>query len=84
MKELIILGIIYLISTALMWWYVSAAHSKNGRYCGLKPCGMDMFVTFMPLFNTVCLVSWVLFPPYIRIEKPGKKTFAERIYRIRK
>ena len=56
---------IYLVSVIASWKHTHIAHSKGGRWDSLEPSFFDVFMTFMPVINTLsALVGWGSFPPY--------------------
>lgn len=61
-----ILGIVvYLISTYACWKWNSIAHSYFGIFKDKQPEVSDLFVSFLPGFNTImCVFVWSFQFPY--------------------
>lgn len=63
------IGIIIAVAIYLMSFYTfyrgyKITYSKNGRWSNLKPTNVDMFLTLIPLVNTVgSIMLWLMYPP---------------------
>ena len=61
---IVIYLIVYGLSVYLCWKYISIAHSKIGIWSYLNPDFSDVFICFVPLFNTMtAMFSWIFFYP---------------------
>lgn len=70
--------IIYLVSAVLVWWYVKISHSIGGRYRGIIPDSFDVWLTLLPLLNTIAaLMGWIAFWPYEQKRKSLKLNAAK-------
>jgi len=56
---IILIVLVYLISTFGMYKYFQKLYSKNGIYEGIEPHGMDLFLTFCPVYNTILNFLWI-------------------------
>jgi hypothetical protein len=56
MKILEILFVLYVISLISNWYFFHKIYSKEGRWSKSEPEQFDLFVTFCPVFNFICLL----------------------------
>lgn len=67
--EYFIIILIYLLSVIFSYFYIKLCYSEGGRYETGDPEIIELFFTFMPVFNTIiCAVSWLCYYP-VRTEK---------------
>jgi hypothetical protein len=50
---LILIFILYVLPAYNAYMFVSKAHSRNGRWSGQKPNGVDVFFVFCPIANWI-------------------------------
>ena len=59
---MIYLVIIYLLSVVSMWNFLRIAHSKDGIWMYVDTSWSDVFITVLPVYNTVgfivCFIVW--------------------------
>jgi hypothetical protein len=51
--------IIYIISIYGSYKFIQIAHSKNGTWDGLNPNILDLFMTFIPIFNIIFSIMYL-------------------------
>ncbi len=61
MNTYLVIGIIVYLLSAFGWWkYVQISHSKGGRWQSQTPGGVEIIVTFLPMFNTIwAIMAWI-------------------------
>jgi TRAP-type C4-dicarboxylate transport system permease small subunit len=46
---------IYALSTWYMWHWMQKTYSKGGKWDNIEPSGSAVFLTYMPVFNTIAM-----------------------------
>lgn len=70
---------IYVVSAYLTYRHTQLAHyHPKGRWRNINPNGMDIFETFLPVYNTIALIGWITHYPIVNSEgtnffKPKQK-----------
>lgn len=80
MKIIIILLLVYVLSIFFTYLHIHTAHSKNGRWYTIEPDFFDLFITIMPIFNTMStIILWLNFPP----KTVNRKSFYIKFFNIK-
>ena len=58
MELLVIIGIVYLVSTILMWRLTRGLYTKDGYFENQHPDLMDIIATITPVVNTIGLIFY--------------------------
>jgi hypothetical protein len=70
---IISLVVLYCLSSYGQYRYIRIAHSKGGIWENVTPNGIDVFVTFFPIINTIVLIICYL------SSSPSKKLVSKGI-----
>jgi len=57
---MLIIIMIYIISVYGSYKFSQASYSKNGQWYSINPDLLDLFMTIIPIFNTVFSVMYLL------------------------
>ena len=79
---------IYLFSAGFIYLYVHLSHSKGGIFEGGTPNDSDIYLTFVPVMNTIfCVIMWFAEWPLKEIEEPEESKLPvdrSKFFRIKK
>ena len=57
---IIAFSIIYLVSVIAFYKMIQKQHSRGGRFSGIDPTLVDMFFMFIPMFNTISILMYLV------------------------